>query len=69
MKMLLKSNKGSGNLPPLQNIINDNFFLEEFAYDDEEKCAEILFKVALSTMILDFSWCIWDEVTLIRNIT
>jgi hypothetical protein len=35
--MLLKSNKGSGNLPPLQNIINDNN-LEEFAYDDEEKC-------------------------------
>ena len=23
MKMLLKSNKGSGNFPPLQNIIND----------------------------------------------
>ena len=37
MKMLLKSNKGSGNLPPLQNIINDKN-LEEFAYDDEEKC-------------------------------
>jgi hypothetical protein len=33
MKMLLKSNKGSGNLPPLQNIINDKN-LEEFAYDD-----------------------------------
>ena len=37
MKMLLKSNKGSGNFPPLQNIINDQN-LEEFAYDDEEKC-------------------------------
>jgi hypothetical protein len=37
MKMLLKSNKGSGSLPPLQNIINDKN-LEEFAYDDEEKC-------------------------------
>jgi hypothetical protein len=37
MKMLLKSNKGSGNFPPLQNIINDKN-LEEFAYDDEEKC-------------------------------
>ena len=35
MKMLLKSNKGSGNLPPLQNIVNDQN-LEEFAYDDEE---------------------------------
>ena len=37
MKMLLKSNKGSGNFPPLQNIINDQK-LEEFAYDDEENC-------------------------------
>jgi hypothetical protein len=37
MKMLLKSKKGSGNFPPLQNIINDKN-LEEFAYDDEEKC-------------------------------
>jgi hypothetical protein len=35
--MLLKSNKGSGNFPPLQNIINDQN-LEEFAYDDDEKC-------------------------------
>jgi hypothetical protein len=31
MKMLLKSNKGSGNFPPLQNIINDQH-LEEFVY-------------------------------------
>ena len=37
MKMLLKSNKVSGNFPPLHNIINDKD-LEEFAYDDEEKC-------------------------------
>jgi hypothetical protein len=37
MKMLLKSNKGSGNFPPLQNIINGKN-LEDFAYDDEEKC-------------------------------
>jgi hypothetical protein len=37
MKMLLKSNKGSDNFPPLQNIINDKN-LEEFAYDDGEKC-------------------------------
>jgi hypothetical protein len=37
MKMLLKSNKGSGNFPPLQNIINDQH-LEEFDYDDYEKC-------------------------------
>jgi hypothetical protein len=34
---ILKSNKGSGNFPPLQNIINDKN-LEEFAYHDEEKC-------------------------------
>ena len=34
--MFLKSNKVSGNFPPLQNIINDQN-LEEFAYDDEEK--------------------------------
>jgi hypothetical protein len=33
----IKSKKGSGNFPPLQNIINDKN-LEEFAYDDEEKC-------------------------------
>jgi hypothetical protein len=37
MKMLLKSNKGSGNFLPFQNIINDQN-LKEFAYDDEEKC-------------------------------
>ena len=39
MKKLSKSNKGSGNPlpPPFQNIINDKN-LEEFAYDDEEKC-------------------------------
>ena len=36
-KCVLKSNKGSGNFLPLQNIINDKD-LEEFAYDDEEKC-------------------------------
>ena len=36
MKMLLKSNKGSGIFPPFQNIINDQN-LEEFAFDDEEK--------------------------------
>ena len=36
MKILLKSNKVSGNFPPLQNIINHQH-LEEFAYDDEEK--------------------------------
>jgi hypothetical protein len=27
MKMLLKSNKGSGNLPSLQNIINDKTYV------------------------------------------
>jgi hypothetical protein len=37
MKMFLKSNKGSGNFPPLQNIINDQN-LEECAYGNEEKC-------------------------------
>jgi hypothetical protein len=34
---VLESNKGSGNFPPLQNIINDQH-LEEFDYDDYEKC-------------------------------
>jgi hypothetical protein len=37
MKMLLKSNKGSGNFPPLQNII----FIQnlgKFADGDEEIC-------------------------------
>jgi hypothetical protein len=37
MKKLLKSYKGSGNSPPLENIVNDQN-LEEFVYDDEEKC-------------------------------
>ena len=35
---------------------------------DRHDITEILFKVALNTMILDFSWCIWDQVILIRNI-
>jgi hypothetical protein len=42
MKMLLKSNKGSGNFPPLQSIINDKQ-LQEFAYNDEEKCILVLY--------------------------
>ena len=36
-KCFLKSNKGSGNFLPLQNIFNYQNS-EEFAYDDEEKC-------------------------------
>ena len=50
MKMLLKSNKGSGNFPPLQNIINDKN-LEEFAYDDEENC-----DLLKSTLVLYPNW-------------
>lgn len=38
MKMLIKSNKGSNSIPPLQNIINDQD-LNDIAYADDEKCA------------------------------
>jgi hypothetical protein len=37
MKMLIKSNKGYSNTPPLQNIIQDEG-LEEVVYEDDEKC-------------------------------
>jgi hypothetical protein len=37
MKMLIKSNKGYSNIPPLQNIIQDEG-LEEIVYEDDEKC-------------------------------
>ena len=37
MKMLIKSNKGCSNIPPLQNIIQDEG-LEEIVYGDDEKC-------------------------------
>ncbi|XP_063408362.1 uncharacterized protein LOC134691483 [Mytilus trossulus] len=37
MKMLIKSNNGSNNIPPLQNIINTEK-IDEIAYKDEEKC-------------------------------
>jgi hypothetical protein len=37
MKMLLKSNKGSGNFLPLQNIFNYKIS-EKFVDDEEEKC-------------------------------
>jgi hypothetical protein len=37
MKMLIKSNKGYNNIPPLQNIIQDEG-LEEVVYEDDEKC-------------------------------
>ena len=37
MKMLIKSNKGYSNIPPLQNIIQDEG-LEEIVYGDDEKC-------------------------------
>ena len=39
--MLIKSNKGYINIPPLQNIIQDEG-LEEIAYEDDEKC-ELLY--------------------------
>jgi hypothetical protein len=35
--MLIKSNKGYSNIPPLQNIIQDEA-LEEVVYEDDEKC-------------------------------
>ena len=37
MKMLIKSNKGSYNIPPLQNILNDEE-INDVAYEDDEKC-------------------------------
>ena len=37
MKMLIKSNKGCSNIPPLQNIIQDEG-LVEVVYEDDEKC-------------------------------
>ena len=36
MKMLIKSNKGYSNIPPLQNIIQDEG-LEEIVYGDDEE--------------------------------
>ena len=38
MKMLIKSNKGSYNIPPLQNNIG-NEDLDEIVYTDDEKCS------------------------------
>jgi hypothetical protein len=35
--MLIKSNKEYSNIPPLQNIIQDEG-LEEVVYEDDEKC-------------------------------
>lgn len=37
MKMLIKSNKGCSNIPPLQNKIQDEG-LDEVVYEDDEKC-------------------------------
>ena len=37
MKMLIKSNKEYSNIPPLQNIIQDEG-LDEVVYEDDEKC-------------------------------
>ena len=37
MKMLIKSTKGSANIPPLLNIIDDEE-IGEVAHEDEEKC-------------------------------
>jgi hypothetical protein len=60
MKMLLKSNKGSGNFPPLQNIINDQH-LEEFDYDDYEKC-DLLKKRIIYLLISKFSFAIFFKL-------
>ena len=38
MKMLIKSNKGSCNVPPLQNIIDHEDF-DEVVFKDDEKCS------------------------------
>ena len=38
MKMLIKSNKSSTNIPPLQNIVNDDS-IGNIAHDDVEKCS------------------------------
>ena len=35
--MLIKSNKGSNDIPPLKNIINEET-LDEVVYRDNEKC-------------------------------
>lgn len=37
MKILIKSNKGSYNIPPLQNIVNDQH-LGDTVYEDKDKC-------------------------------
>jgi hypothetical protein len=37
MKMLIKSNKGCSNIPPPQNIIQDEA-PEELVCEDDEKC-------------------------------
>jgi hypothetical protein len=37
MKMLIKSNKGSYCIPPLQNTINDEH-LDELVYEDDNQC-------------------------------
>ena len=37
MKMLIKSSKGSGTIPPLQNIVNNDQY-DEFVFEDEQKC-------------------------------
>jgi hypothetical protein len=44
--MFIKSNKGYSNIPPLQNIMQDEG-LEEVVYEDDEKW-ELLNKVLLS---------------------
>ena len=41
--MLIKSNKGYSNIPPLQNIIQDEG-LDEVVYEDDEKWCELLNK-------------------------
>ena len=46
--MLIKSNKGYSNIPPLQNIIQDEG-LEEIVYGDDEE----LFLLQILTNILE----------------
>jgi hypothetical protein len=54
--MLIKSNKGCSNIPPLQNIIQDEG-LDEVVYEDDEKC-ELLNKYFsfISSHVQSSSW-------------
>ena len=45
MKMLIKSNKPSYNLPPLNNIVDD--IEANIVYDDNEKCVSYLINISV----------------------